>query len=186
MQRRRALVLPLGTVLSEWFENCALDLQPMVLGALARSLSESLRQVHAARVIHRDVKPANIIVLSPPIVLADQVGSIDPRLADFGCACVVSSRRVKEWRVGPGSFEGSPLFASSEALAGEIPCARHDLVSLAYSLFQLAHPSHLSEDSKRPSLDKVFTLCAEESWCAFMREKLGLVGAAGQENECTN
>lgn len=46
-------------------------LAPPTLAALAASLAETIRSVHAARIVHRDIKPSNIICSAAGPVLID-------------------------------------------------------------------------------------------------------------------
>jgi len=82
--------------------------------ALGRELGLALAHAHRAGVLHRDVKPSN--------VLLDRDGR--PRLADFGIAAAVD-------RVTDGA--GTQAFAAPEQLAGEASVAS-DLFGLGATL----------------------------------------------------
>lgn len=77
-------------------------------------LSHGLAQVHAAGVVHGDVKPSNVLVCAQPTVSIRPADYLDVRVIDFGvatCLDASESSRVVEPR-------GSPLYAAPE-LAGD-------------------------------------------------------------------
>ncbi len=83
------------------------DHQPCDLGdsyRIARGLAEALRDVHRAGVVHRDVKPANIII-------HDTRGAT---LVDFGIALADSDPRITR----QGTTLGTPRYMSPEQASG--------------------------------------------------------------------
>lgn len=86
-------------------------------------VARALAHAHAQGVVHRDVKPANIVV-----DLA--CGSV--QVTDFGIAHLadVSSTRT-------GLVLGTPAFMSPEQLAGQRVDGRSDLYALGVTLYQL-------------------------------------------------
>jgi DNA-binding SARP family transcriptional activator/WD40 repeat protein len=90
--------------------------------SLVTEIGSALAVAHAAGVVHRDVKPAN--------VLFDERGSAF--LADFGIALVGDD-------VEPGELRsaGSPLYASPEQIRDGVAAARSDQYALAVMAWEL-------------------------------------------------
>jgi len=95
----------------------------------AAQLGQALDYAHARGVLHRDVKPGNMLLTKH--------GNV--RLADFGIARVV---RDTETRLTGKETSGTLLYMSPEQLLGEKCDHRSDLYSLAASLYELlrGHP----------------------------------------------
>lgn len=79
-------------------------LPPEPAWALGLGLGEALVRLHEVGLVHRDVKPSNVLV------------SVDgPRLIDFGVARVVGDERLTDAEVAVGT----PAFMSPEQAVGE-------------------------------------------------------------------
>jgi len=87
-------------------------------------ICEALDYAHEQDVLHRDVKPANVLI--------DTKGAA--RLADFGIARTLSDMHS---RVSGGVTCGTVMFMSPEQLMGEHVDRRSDLYSLAASVYEL-------------------------------------------------
>ena len=96
--------------------------EPLVLRVCER-IALALAYAHRQGVVHRDVKPANVLVDWP----SDAV-----KLADFGLA-----RADDGVQTGTGIVPGSPAYMAPEQLAGAVPTPRSDLYALGVMLFQL-------------------------------------------------
>lgn len=88
--------------------------------SLGVKLAGALETAHQAGILHRDVKPANIL-------LTDYG---QPQLTDFGIA-----RMAGGYETGTGVVTGSPAFTAPEVLAGRAPSAASDVYSLGATLF---------------------------------------------------
>ena len=95
---------------------------PVVLRVAAR-VSDALAYAHRQGVVHRDVKPANVMV----DLAADSV-----KVTDFGIARIADASRTRT-----GMVLGTPSFMSPEQMAGRRVDGRSDLYSLGVMLFQL-------------------------------------------------
>ncbi|UED88390.1 serine/threonine protein kinase [Streptomyces profundus] len=97
---------------------------PIERGEAARiglAVLEALTAAHAAGVLHRDVKPAN--------VLLGEYGRVV--LTDFGIAQVEGEQALTD----TGAFVGSPEFVAPELALGERPGPAADLWSLGVLLY---------------------------------------------------
>ncbi|MEP7099481.1 MAG: serine/threonine-protein kinase [Burkholderiales bacterium] len=95
---------------------------PEVLQTLAR-VARALAHAHREGVIHRDVKPANVMI--DPVT-----GTV--KVTDFGIARIADACRTRT-----GLVLGTPSFMSPEQMAGRRVDGRTDLYSLGVMLFQL-------------------------------------------------
>jgi len=120
---------------------------------IAAQVAEALQAAHDAGVIHRDVKPANILVGSPKSEVRS-AKSVQVKLTDFGIGQVVSQEYLADVTkagftqtlLGPGAAQtGTQLYLAPELLAGKAASTRSDIYSLGVVLFQL-----LAGDFKRP------------------------------------
>jgi len=85
-------------------------------------LAGALHHAHLAGVIHRDVKPANVMLLE----------SGEPKILDFGIARVTSAEIT-----GIGDTWGTPSYMSPEQVTGGVLDSRSDLFSLGALCFEL-------------------------------------------------
>jgi tRNA A-37 threonylcarbamoyl transferase component Bud32 len=100
---------------------------------IARQLDAALRAVHAAGAIHRDVKPANLLLRSP--------NSLSIALADFGVA-VERTTPQKKRRTRAGTLR----YLAPELRRGERATPAADLFSAGAVLLEIAmHPTPLPD-----------------------------------------
>ena len=93
---------------------------PEALRLIAR-VAEGLHHAHEHGIVHRDVKPANIMVLP----------SGEPKVMDFGIAKVEASQLT-----AAGQLFGTPLYMSPEQAQGLPVDGRSDLFSLGAVLYE--------------------------------------------------
>jgi len=94
-----------------------------VLSIFAR-VAEALAYAHKNSVVHRDVKPANIMY---------EPESDTVKVTDFGIARITDSSKTKT-----GMVLGTPSYMSPEQLAGKKIEGCSDLFSLGAALYQMA------------------------------------------------
>jgi serine/threonine-protein kinase len=104
-------------------------LAPARAGALVAQVASALDAAHAADLVHRDVKPQNILVDTGP-ERPDHAF-----LSDFGLSKRTKSSSVK--LTGAGQFLGTPDFAAPEQVKGEHVDGRTDQYALACVAFLL-------------------------------------------------
>jgi len=102
--------------------------RPRDAASLAADLGEALHVVHQAGIIHRDVKPANIL-LRPPLTPDHTFRAV---LADFGIAYLVDAARVTT----PGTAIGTAAYISPEQVRGHAPTPASDIYSLGLVLIE--------------------------------------------------
>jgi serine/threonine protein kinase/tetratricopeptide (TPR) repeat protein len=95
--------------------------------AIARELADALDCAHAAGVVHRDVKPENILLASGR-----------PLLADFGVAAALNASPERRITKTGDRAPGTPAYMSPEQLIGEGPIdGRVDVYALGCVLFEM-------------------------------------------------
>lgn len=110
-----------GTTLSKWLEKN--DCTWQRASEIVADLAEALSHAHAQGVIHRDMKPANVILTE----------SGQPVILDFGLA--ISSDDAEQ----PGVVAGTPRYMSPEQVQGrghQID-GRTDIYALGVILYQM-------------------------------------------------
>ncbi|SDT00660.1 serine/threonine-protein kinase [Actinoplanes derwentensis] len=95
---------------------------PRQAAKLGAQIADALATVHAKGILHRDIKPGNVLMISD-----DEV-----KLADFG----ISRDGAGDATVTcPGLLTGSPGYVAPEVANGAAPTAASDVFSLASTLF---------------------------------------------------
>lgn len=95
---------------------------PVVVQTMVR-VAQALAYAHTQGVVHRDVKPANVMI---------DLASDSVKVTDFGIARIADACRTRT-----GMVLGTPSFMSPEHMAGRRVDGRTDLYSLGVMLFQL-------------------------------------------------
>lgn len=90
---------------------------------IGAQVAEALDYAHEKQVVHRDVKPGNIIY-------DRETGAV--KVTDFGIACLTDNSRTRT-----GTVLGTPSYMSPEQASGKKLDGRSDLFSLGVMLYQL-------------------------------------------------
>ncbi|MES2684400.1 MAG: tetratricopeptide repeat protein [Pseudomonadota bacterium] len=123
---------------------------PTLRLSLVVQVAESLAAAHSAGVLHKDLKPANIL-----IELGED-GSPQAKLGDFGSGRMMDLARLEQLEItrlgftqtiapSPDAASGTPLYLAPELLGGQQPTVQSDLFALGIVLYQL-----VVGDFKRP------------------------------------
>ncbi len=102
-------------------------LKPMAFSELidiSKQICRGLRYAHAHSVIHRDIKPQNVLIESNGLVL----------LTDFGIARIFSDSNITM----TGVAVGTPEYMSPEQAEGLAPDAQTDIYSLGVLMYEMA------------------------------------------------
>ncbi|WNV74095.1 serine/threonine-protein kinase [Geodermatophilus sp. DSM 44513] len=139
-----------GTPLDEFMAARAGGLTGGELRRIALGLLAALRDVHAAGVVHRDVKPGNIIICG------DQVW-----LVDFGISRYVGPEPPSGTVTSGMAALGTKLFASPEQLAGAVLSEASDVYSWGLVVAFAAGGVHpVDPDDSLPDSDYYLALRA--------------------------
>ena len=90
---------------------------------IAKQICEGLAEAHRLGVVHRDLKPHNIMV--------DEEGNV--RIMDFGIARTTRAKGI----TGPGIMIGTPEYMSPEQVEGKEADQRSDIYSLGIILYEM-------------------------------------------------
>jgi serine/threonine protein kinase len=116
------------------------NLRPSQVLGLIRRICEPIAFAHGMGLVHRDVKPSNILVSGNTI-----------KLADFGIGGVIAAHAAHSSHIGSSDLHGlsvtekcslfrgagTPLYMSPEQRRGEAPDPRHDVYSIGVMWYQL-------------------------------------------------
>jgi serine/threonine protein kinase/Tfp pilus assembly protein PilF len=91
--------------------------------SLAKQICEGLAEAHRLGVVHRDLKPQNIMI--------DREGNA--HIMDFGIARMMRTAELTE----AGAIIGTPHYMSPEQVDGEVTDQRADLYSLGVMIYEM-------------------------------------------------
>ena len=142
-------------------EMSAGPMDPQRVATLGEQLASALSHSHAAGIVHRDVKPSNILLTND--------GSV--RLADFGIAVTATATRLTV----TGTIAGSAGYVSPEQVLGTGAGAASDIYALGLVLLECltgAPPwsgTTVEVALARISLDPPIPADLSEEWQTLLR-----------------
>ncbi len=101
---------------------------------VARQIVDGLGAAHERGILHRDLKPANLYL----------IGEGRAKILDFGIAKhlepdeTAPTHDLRTLATAPGTFLGTPAYASPEQIAGDSVDQRSDLFALGLVLYEMA------------------------------------------------
>jgi eukaryotic-like serine/threonine-protein kinase len=104
---------------------------------LGGRLAEALHHAHARGVVHRDIKPGNVMVLPTG----------DPKIMDFGIAKLSTAQLT-----AAGEFFGTPSYMSPEQALGESVDGRSDIFALGSVLYLMVTGAKAFDASSVPAV----------------------------------
>lgn len=134
-----------GPNLAEWLSKRRPS--PRESATLCIQIAEALEHAHNLGIVHRDMKPANVLIH------VNDGGVVEPRVTDFGLALRESDSNLGEGR----KRLGSPAYMSPEQARGDsdVVDRRADVYSLGVVLFEMVTGERPFRGSASALLDAV-------------------------------
>jgi serine/threonine protein kinase len=104
---------------------------------IVRQAAAGLAHAQQAGVVHRDVKPANILLVKPPAGYPLPAGVPLAKLGDFGLAWLTTASDERTRLTSTNITLGSPHYMAPEQLTGDTVDWRADIYSLGATTYHL-------------------------------------------------
>ena len=107
---------------------------------IAAQATEALAAAHSVGVLHKELKPANILITERP------GGELQAQLTDFGIGLITDTARLGQYGITVGMTEladpqsstsGTPKYMAPEFLSGRPATVQADIYALGVVLYQL-------------------------------------------------
>lgn len=147
-----------GATVAQWLKGHPEPIEAPAAARIVAMLADGVAAAHRVGVLHRDIKPGNIILedVSPQSSAAETpLSSLEPRLTDFGLA---RFEQLPEHRTQTGVILGTPAYMAPEqfdASAGDVgpPTDVYALGAVLYEL--LVHRPPFVEETQAALLQAV-------------------------------
>ncbi|MFC1763584.1 serine/threonine protein kinase [Planctomycetota bacterium] len=128
-----------GCSITRYCDNHKLNIEQRL--RLFKEVCEALHHAHQAGLIHRDVKPKNILITKDGVA----------KLADMGLARAVSDREAAEAEAGKAC--GTPYYISPEQVRGAVDVdLRTDIYSFGATLYHMVTGKPAFSGSDTPTI----------------------------------
>ncbi len=131
-----------GTGLDRWQDAGGQGIAALPLStrlALFCDAADAVAEAHGVGVLHKDLKPANLLLEGEP-------GALQLRVADFGSSRLFEPGVLEDLGItGLGLTQtqalspdsGTPLYLAPEVVAGQTPTVKSDVYALGVTLYQM-------------------------------------------------
>jgi WD40 repeat protein len=131
-----------GPTLAVWLRHQTAPVQPLDAARLVERLADAVAYMHGQGVLHRDIKPGNILLVqaapgdNPLGPLDMKLENLSPRLTDFGLAKLTEGASQY---TRTGTVLGTPAYMAPEQADGQLaaigPCT--DVYALGIVLYEM-------------------------------------------------
>jgi TolB-like protein len=125
-----AMELVIGETLEQFIANQG-PLDPVLALDISAQVTSALVAAHQAGLVHRDIKPANLILTR------DEKGGMLVKVIDFGLVKFTGEPGDDSAMSDPGTFVGTPRYASPEQFSGGKIDIRSDLYAVGVTLWHM-------------------------------------------------
>jgi len=125
-----AMELVTGETLEQFIAHQG-PLDPALALDIATQVTSALVAAHQAGLVHRDIKPANLILTR------DEKGGMLVKVIDFGLVKLTGEPGDDSAMSDPGTFVGTPRYASPEQFSGGKIDIRSDLYAVGITLWHM-------------------------------------------------